>query len=375
VMELVEGGTLKQHIREHAPLPIPAALALTAQVLQGLAAIHAAGIVHRDVKPQNVLLAPNGTAKLTDFGIARGADGGLTETGVALGTAAYMAPEQAVGAPLGPPADLYAVGVLLFELLTGQLPFPGDNPVQVLYQQVHVVPPRPRGLNPAIPVWLEAVVLRALAKDPARRYGDAASLARALAGDGAAAEETRALGLVASPSVPVAVAEEIPAATGGALLSRPGTLLVAALIVLLGALILIAGRIPSGSGLSAAAPAHPVQIAATPGATPAVTPMPTSTPTPTATPAPTPAPSPTPAPTAQPAPAAPVRQPAPPPASGGGNGNGRHKHGHGDGLAILIVVGGAALRRSSRPDRRGCPGHTATGTTSHGMAAPLRSQR
>ncbi|HET9014703.1 MAG TPA: protein kinase, partial [Thermomicrobiaceae bacterium] len=196
VMELVEGGTLKQRIQQAAPLPVADALALTQQLLPGLAAIHAAGIVHRDVKPQNVLLAPDGTAKLTDFGIARAADVGLTETGVALGTAAYMAPEQAAGAPLGPPADLYAVGVILFELLTGTLPFPGDQPVAVLYQQVHTPPPRPRALNPGVPLWLEGVVLRALAKDPGRRYPDAASLARALAGGEAAAEETRALGVV-----------------------------------------------------------------------------------------------------------------------------------------------------------------------------------
>ncbi len=191
VMEWVEGPDLKQLIREQAPLPIPEAIRLLRELLQGLAAIHQAGIIHRDVKPQNVLLSKQGTAKLTDFGIARGAVGSsLTETGMALGTAAYMAPEQASGKPVGPGVDLYAAGVILFELVTGELPFPGANPVQVMYRQVHEPVPRPREVNRAIPAELEGVILRALAKEPGQRYPTAEAMAEALAGIGAA-EATR----------------------------------------------------------------------------------------------------------------------------------------------------------------------------------------
>ncbi|HET9016011.1 MAG TPA: serine/threonine-protein kinase [Thermomicrobiaceae bacterium] len=361
VMELVEGGTLKQRIQQAAPLPVADALALTQQLLQGLAAIHAAGIVHRDVKPQNVLLTPDGTAKLTDFGIARAADVGLTETGVALGTAAYMAPEQAVGAPLGPPADLYAVGVILFELLTGTLPFPGDQPVAVLYQQVHTPPPRPRALNPGVPRWLEGVVLRALAKDPGRRYPDAASLARALAGGEAAAEETRALGVV--PPAPVATAFAGAHERVGI---RPAVALLAATFVLLvGALAVIAAH---GAGDPPRTTASQVRRdaplrAATPMTSPssAVTLIPTPQPSPTATPSPTPSPTPTPAPapTSAPPPAAPPRPATAPSArpSGGSNGHGKDKKKHGnggEGAIPTVVVGAAVLRqrRSAAPPSR-----------------------
>lgn len=193
VMEWVDGSNLKQLIREKAPLPIPEAIRLLRELLQGLAVIHQAGITHRDVKPQNVLVTRQGRAKLTDFGIARGAvASGLTETGVVVGTAAYMAPEQASGKPTGPGVDIYAAGVILFEMVTGRLPFPGEIPLEVMYRQVHEPVPRPRDLNRAISPELEAVILRALAKDPGQRYSTAGAMAAALEGKGDA-EATRVM--------------------------------------------------------------------------------------------------------------------------------------------------------------------------------------
>ncbi|MGH9173562.1 MAG: protein kinase domain-containing protein, partial [Vicinamibacterales bacterium] len=186
VMQFVPGATLKDYIRENAPLRIGESVDFTRQILEGLAAIHDAGIIHRDIKPQNVLMADHGQLKLTDFGIARlgTAATGLTESGTALGTAAYMAPEQASGQEIGHGADLYAVGVVLYEMLTGQLPFPGDNPVQVMYRHVNEMPPPPRSLNPDIPVTIEAFVMRALAKEPPDRYPSARAMRDALVSPG-----------------------------------------------------------------------------------------------------------------------------------------------------------------------------------------------
>jgi serine/threonine-protein kinase len=181
VMEWVDGTDLKHLIRQRAPLPAEEATRLVLDLLRGLAAIHRAGIVHRDVKPQNVLIDRLGRTKLTDFGIARTArDAGSTETGSVIGTAAYMAPEQATGQPVSPATDLYAAGVILYELLTGRLPFAGDNPIDVLYRHVHDTPTPPRRVNPAIPPALEAVVLRALAKNPGGRFHSSEAMAAAL---------------------------------------------------------------------------------------------------------------------------------------------------------------------------------------------------
>ncbi len=181
VMELVDDGSLGELIRARAPLSVPEALSLMQGILEALEVIHRKHVVHRDVKPANILLTSEGTPKLGDFGIARAAYAGhLTRTGLTLGTAAYMAPEQALGDTLGPATDLYAAGVILFELLTGELPFQGDDPLQVMYRQVHERPPVPHTLNPAIPAALSAALLRALDKDPSRRYADAREMWNAL---------------------------------------------------------------------------------------------------------------------------------------------------------------------------------------------------
>lgn len=182
-MQYVPGRDLKRVLNEDGPLEAPVTARVAGQVLRGLAAIHAAGIIHRDIKPQNVLIGPDGVARVTDFGVAHAAvDEGLTSHGTTVGTASYMAPEQARGGALSEATDLYAVGVVLFELLTGRLPFEAANPMAVMLAHLQRLPPRPSEIAPDrdIPPAIEAVVMRALAKDPADRYPDAGAMGAAL---------------------------------------------------------------------------------------------------------------------------------------------------------------------------------------------------
>jgi serine/threonine-protein kinase len=181
VMEYVEGIDLKRLINREAPLPISQALHIGAQVARGLQAAHQAGMVHRDVKPQNIIVAPDGNAVITDFGIAKSARStALTETGVVFGTADYISPEQAQGRTASALSDIYSVGVTLYEMLAAKLPFTGDTALAIAMKHVSDQPVPPRQINRAIPPQLEAIVLRCLAKDPAQRPQSAAELARML---------------------------------------------------------------------------------------------------------------------------------------------------------------------------------------------------
>ncbi len=182
VMELVDGPTLAQHLAAHGPLAVADAIRIATQVLAALAPAHAGGIVHRDVKPGNILLAPGGDAKLTDFGIAKRFDEleSVTRTGTMIGTPRYLAPEQATGAPLSPATDVYAVGVLLFEMLTGRTPFSGDSPVAVAIAQQSEVAPDVRDRRSDVPANIAAIIARSLATDPADRYPTVAEMAAAL---------------------------------------------------------------------------------------------------------------------------------------------------------------------------------------------------
>lgn len=174
VMELVGGMTLKQLLIERAPLPVESALSITVQVCRALATAHARGFVHRDIKPQNVLIDASGRAKLADFGIVQiAAAPSLTTSGLVLGTADYISPEQARGLPLGPASDLYSLGIVLFEMLTGCLPFTGKTATAVALR--HTTDPLPplRLRNAQVPPEVERVVRRATAKDPARRFRSA----------------------------------------------------------------------------------------------------------------------------------------------------------------------------------------------------------
>jgi len=170
-MEYVEGENLKDLIRRHETLPPARALEIAAQVAEALEYAHARGIVHRDIKPQNILLTREGRVKVTDFGIARAmSQATITHTGTVLGSVQYLSPEQARGAPVGPSTDIYSLGVVLYEMVTGTLPFEGDSPIATALAHVNQPPPPPRSRAPALPVRVEGIILFALAKSPARRY-------------------------------------------------------------------------------------------------------------------------------------------------------------------------------------------------------------
>ena len=182
VFEHVEGENLKEFVQRTGRLPVRRALELALAVADGLAFAHEQGLVHRDVKPQNVLLSREGDVKVTDFGIARSLDveHGVTQTGTVLGTGEYLAPEQASGRPVSPATDVYSLGVVLWELLAGDVPFSGENFVAVVLRHVNEPPPSVRERRPDVSPRLAAAVDRALAKDPARRFPSMAALAREL---------------------------------------------------------------------------------------------------------------------------------------------------------------------------------------------------
>ncbi|HUB36726.1 MAG TPA: Stk1 family PASTA domain-containing Ser/Thr kinase [Solirubrobacteraceae bacterium] len=179
-MEYVPGRSLKTLVREHGALDPVAALDIVTQVLAAARFAHARGIIHRDLKPHNVILDEEGRARVTDFGIARAGASDMTLTGSIMGTAQYLSPEQAQGHPVSARSDLYAIGVILYELLTGTIPFDGDTAVAIAFKQVSAEPRPPSSVNPALPPFLDELVLRALAKDPAQRYASADEFIAAL---------------------------------------------------------------------------------------------------------------------------------------------------------------------------------------------------
>lgn len=176
VMELVDGRSLQEALAENA-IDLTSAINVVAAVCEALGYAHDRGVIHRDVKPGNIMLAHDGSVKVTDFGIARAiGNDTVTRTAAVLGTAAYLSPEQAQGGAIDPRSDLYSLGVVLYEAVTGTQPFRGDSAVTVAYQHVQEQPRPPRERNPVISVALEAVVLRALTKNPANRYQHAADM-------------------------------------------------------------------------------------------------------------------------------------------------------------------------------------------------------
>ena len=179
-MEFLEGRSLKQVVRQDGALDPDRAIDLVLQILKAARFAHRRGIVHRDIKPHNVIVDDEGRAKVTDFGIARAGASDMTETGSIMGTAQYLSPEQAQGHPVDARADLYSIGVVLYELLTGRVPFDAESAVTIALKQVSEEPVPPSQYNPAVSEQLEDVVTKALQKDPAYRFADADEFIRAL---------------------------------------------------------------------------------------------------------------------------------------------------------------------------------------------------
>ncbi|MBA2725653.1 MAG: serine/threonine protein kinase, partial [Actinobacteria bacterium] len=210
VMELASGSDLACVLRAEGSLAPERSARIAGQIAAALAHAHSLGVVHRDIKPANVLVGSGDNIKVTDFGIARATgDSTLTATGSVLGTAHYLSPEQASGAPVGPESDIYSLGIVLFEMLTGAVPFTGDSAISVAMKHMNEDVPAPSELNPHTPAHLDEVVRRATQKDPAARFTDAGAMSAALLGEDAGAD-------TAPMSAPVMAGAAAATLVGGA---------------------------------------------------------------------------------------------------------------------------------------------------------------
>ncbi|GAB3310138.1 hypothetical protein GCM10027451_20370 [Geodermatophilus aquaeductus] len=285
VMELVAGESLSDLLTRVGRLDVPATLGILRQTASALAAAHAAGVVHRDVKPGNVLVAPDGVVKITDFGIAWSASSvPLTGTGQVIGTAQYLSPEQAKGAKASPASDVYALGVVAYQCLSGRLPLDRETPVQVLLAQIHDDPPP---LPPDVPADVRGLVERAMVKDPAVRFPDGAALRDAVdevLRNRSAAPDTRHDTLVLPAPAPASTTVlPAPGSAPAPEASRPrrrGAVL-AGLLALL-ALAVVGGVLALTAGDPEDTAASPTTTSSSPVPSSAATPPPTSSaPTPT----------------------------------------------------------------------------------------------
>jgi serine/threonine-protein kinase len=203
-MQYIEGRNFKDILQRRGRMTAADLVAIIPQVCNALTAAHSRGLIHRDVKPQNIMIDSRGNVRLTDFGIVKALSGPeLTQTGMTFGTAAYLSPEQATGDPVGPASDIYALGCVMYEMLSGSPPFTGDNPAVVAYKQVWEQPRPLHDWAPEVPPSLENIVMRCLNKDPARRYPTAAALAADIASlDSFFIQPTQAVALGAAATQP-----------------------------------------------------------------------------------------------------------------------------------------------------------------------------
>src|SRR6185437_6503577 len=212
-MEFLDGRTLKELLVRNGPTPPAIAIDYARQILGALSFAHRHGIVHRDIKPHNIVVGPDGRLKVTDFGIARSGASQMTEAGSIIGTAQYLSPEQARGTMVDQRSDLYSVGIVLYEMLTGSVPFTGDTPLEIAMKHLSTTPEPPSEKRPDVPHELDMVVLRALAKRPEDRYQTAeemdADLARAARGQAVAPETDEAATRVLSGVGAVTQATEV----------------------------------------------------------------------------------------------------------------------------------------------------------------------
>ena len=302
VMDLVDGEDLAARLKRSGRLPPVTAARVALDVARALGVAHVRGIVHRDVKPGNILLAADGRAMVTDFGIARlAADAEAATPGTTLGSVHYFSPEQARGATTTPASDIYGLGLVLYEALTGERAFSGDSTDAIALARIGAVAPSPRAIRPEIPIELDAVVRQALAPDPDDRYPTGNAMATALESAIQAADDTSATKVIATPVVSgerppagarrAAPARARPRAAATPRRGRPDRSrtgpsgVVVALLALLG----IAG----GAMVVAALPGERPVASAAPSQAVIETPPPTPEPTPSPTPEPTPSPTPT----------------------------------------------------------------------------------
>jgi eukaryotic-like serine/threonine-protein kinase len=242
-MEYLPGGTLKDRILKRGALPPQMAVEVALQTAEALQAAHNKGIIHRDVKPRNILVAESGDVKVTDFGIARAADATtISHLGDILGTAKYMSPEQAMGEPVGPASDLYSLGIVLYEMLTGRVPFEANTPADVSVKHAEGLLPHPREVNPEVPEAMDALVMRLLARDPGDRYGSAAELIDELRRVRESLPPLRASGDEATTATLAARVLPTPGSTGPRRRSRL-SLTLAAFVALIALLAAVGGAV------------------------------------------------------------------------------------------------------------------------------------
>jgi serine/threonine-protein kinase len=227
-MEYIEGAELRTLLLPGKPLAVPRALSIAAQVAEGLAYAHERGVVHRDIKPANIMVPESGAVKITDFGIARMRSSNVqTQTGMMMGSPKYMSPEQVIGKRADHRTDIFSLGVILYEMLTGATPFTGESVNAVMYQIVNFVPPAPSAINPASPAALDAIVAGMLAKSLEERFQSAAEVARGLRecerqthGAATGATSTLPLGTLAAGPAPTVVDKEVKSAVLAQTLER-----------------------------------------------------------------------------------------------------------------------------------------------------------